>query len=251
MSLNLTTNLINHKIKIHLITKVLSKANCAKNYSWNKSINIVLKLNLDETGFPAHMHKLLCNWSVCCRLPHGFTTCISNCTFYTSHFTLRWRRWWCNQRFLIQWSFTISDLWEMWHVLLLFLVVIMIYLDTKKPKNFPKGPMWMPVIGSALKIANSRKETGMLIDGVAKIASEYPGEKNVVGFKVGKDKVVFATSTESIMEMFTNPDLDGRPYGPFYETRTWNLRRGILLTDEGLSSENPHRIFYYLVNHFF
>lgn len=138
----------------------------------------------------------------------------------------------------------------MWHVLLLVLVLVMVYLDTRKPKNFPKGPTWMPVIGSAIKIAKSRKETGMLIDGIAKIASEYAGEKNVVGFKVGKDKVVFATSTESIIEMFTNPDLDGRPYGPFYETRTWNLRRGILLTDGGSSSGNLHRISYYLVNHF-
>lgn len=88
--------------------------------------------------------------------------------------------------------------------------------------------------GSALIVAKSRRETGMLIKGIKKIADGIKGAEDVVGFKIGKDKVVFARTTESLMEMFTNTDLDGRPYGAFFETRTWNLRRGILLTDGGL-----------------
>lgn len=116
-------------------------------------------------------------------------------------------------------------------ILVLLLLLALALMDMKKPKNFPKGPRWFPLIGSALSVAKSRQQTGMLMTGVLKIAKDYPGE--VIGFKVGKDKVVFAHTTESLIEMFTNPDLDGRPYGPFYETRTWNLRRGILLTDEG------------------
>lgn len=120
------------------------------------------------------------------------------------------------------------------YILRLFVVVLLLLWGMKKPKNFPKGPTWFPVIGSALSVARSRKQTGMLITGIRKIAADnFPKEKDVVGFKVGKDKVVFSFSTESLLEMFMNPDLDGRPYGPFYETRTWNLRRGILLTDEG------------------
>ena len=42
-----------------------------------------------------------------------------------------------------------------------------------------------------------------------------------------------AINGEALTEMMLNPDLDGRPFGPFYETRTWNLRRGVLLTDAG------------------
>lgn len=85
-----------------------------------------------------------------------------------------------------------------------------------------------------MSVAKSRKETGLLIKGIGKIAESYSKVNEVVGFKVGKDKVVFTLTTESTMEMSLNPDLDGRPYGPFYETRTWNLRRGIVLTDGGL-----------------
>lgn len=137
-------------------------------------------------------------------------------------------------------------------ILLALLVVVVLYMlimDMKKPKNFPEGPLWWPLIGSALRVAKSRQETGMLIEGVAKIADEYSNERNVIGFKVGKDKVVFVFSTESLLEMFTNPDIDGRPYGPFYETRTWNLRRGILLTDEGLFKQSKRETQNYCQSH--
>ncbi|CRL00375.1 CLUMA_CG013643, isoform A [Clunio marinus] len=113
----------------------------------------------------------------------------------------------------------------------IIVVGVLIYLDIRKPKNFPKGPSWLPIIGSALSIKKSRNETGMLVKGVKRIAEHYPDAKDVIGFKIGKDKVVITHSTEALIEMYTNPDIDGRPYGPFYETRTWNLRRGVLLTD--------------------
>lgn len=109
----------------------------------------------------------------------------------------------------------------------------LLLLSMRKPKNFPNGPMWLPIVGSAFSIARKRRETGMLILGVQKMSERFPGTEDIIGFKIGKDKVVFAYSTESIMEMHLNPDLEGRPYGPFYETRTWNLRRGIVLTDGG------------------
>lgn len=118
--------------------------------------------------------------------------------------------------------------------LILFASFILLFLDSRKPKNFPKGPAWLPIIGSALKIAKCRKEAGMLIKGIEKIACSNPETRDAIGFKVGKDKIVFAVSTDSILEMSANSDLDGRPYGPFYETRTWNMRRGIVLTDGGL-----------------
>jgi hypothetical protein len=107
-----------------------------------------------------------------------------------------------------------------------------LYREMKKPKNFPRGPFFFPIIGSALSVANARKKAGMLSKGIMEIGKRH-GAKDLVGFKVGKDRVVFTLSTKAFMEMYTNQDLDGRPFGPFYETRTWNLRRGILFTDSG------------------
>lgn len=122
----------------------------------------------------------------------------------------------------------------MWLTVVIFLLAIVIFAssDAKKPKNFPKGPEWLPILGSALAITKARNITGMLVKGIRKIAEESK-IANLIGFKVGKDRVVFVFSTEGIMEMYGNQDIDGRPFGPFYETRTWNQRLGIVLTDEG------------------
>ena len=46
--------------------------------------------------------------------------------------------------------------------------------------------------------------------------------------------------------MMLNENLDGRPFGPFYETRTFNMRRGILLTDEWFWQEQRRFIMRHL-----
>ncbi|BET00075.1 cytochrome P450 [Nesidiocoris tenuis] len=107
---------------------------------------------------------------------------------------------------------------------------LLVYLDTKKPKNFPPGPKWYPIVGSALKVAKMRKdEGGYLYKATAELARQYGP---IVGLKVGKDHQVVCCDYPSIKEMLTKDEFDGRPQGPFYETRTWGIRRGLLLTDE-------------------
>lgn len=46
--------------------------------------------------------------------------------------------------------------------------------------------------------------------------------------------------------MMTNEVMDGRPTGPFYETRTWNMRRGVLLTDSDFWAEQRRFIVRHL-----
>lgn len=57
---------------------------------------------------------------------------------------------------------------------------------------------------------------------------------------------VALTKTETIREMMTNEVMDGRPTGPFYETRTWNMRLGVLLTDEDFWVEQRRFIVRHL-----
>lgn len=66
---------------------------------------------------------------------------------------------------------------------------------------------------------------GFLYKATMSLRKEYGP---VVGVRVGKDRQVICQDYPSIKEMLTNEDLDGRPQGPFYETRTWGARRGIL-----------------------
>lgn len=76
--------------------------------------------------------------------------------------------------------------------------------------------MWLPVLGSALMVQKLRKETGYLYRTCTVLAGKYGP---VLGLKVGKDRQVVCCDYESIKEMLTKDDLDGRPQGLFYETR--------------------------------
>lgn len=111
-------------------------------------------------------------------------------------------------------------------------LIILLYMDCIKPPNFPPGPKWLPIIGSATAMHKERARTGMLCKGTMAMAQKYHNNNGAIGFKVGKDKLVVAVSSDAILEMMSNEDFDGRPTGPFFETRTWGLRRGILLVDE-------------------
>ncbi|KAK6627540.1 hypothetical protein RUM44_010018 [Polyplax serrata] len=119
----------------------------------------------------------------------------------------------------------------MWMAAIFFVAILclLMYLDTKKPHRYPPGPPWLPILGSAMTVQKLRKKTGYLYKACTLLANQHGP---VVGLKVGKDRQVVCCGYDAIKEMLTKDDFDGRPQGPFYETRTWGIRRGLLLTDE-------------------
>lgn len=119
----------------------------------------------------------------------------------------------------------------MWIAIIFFIAIFLLFalLDTKKPKNYPPGPKWLPILGSALEVNRLRKKTGYLYTATAELARQYGP---VIGLRVGRDRQVIAYGYEAIKQMLTDDDFSGRPTGLFYETRTWGTRRGVLLTDE-------------------
>ncbi|XP_063239979.1 methyl farnesoate epoxidase [Bacillus rossius redtenbacheri] len=133
----------------------------------------------------------------------------------------------------------------MWLAAILFLCILalLIYLDTRKPKNFPPGPAWLPIVGSALTLHLLRRSTGYLYKATAELARQYGP---VVGLKVGKDRIVVLHSHQAIRDMMSREEFDGRPTGLFYETRTWGVRRGVLLTDEEFWQEQRRFVLRHL-----
>lgn len=119
----------------------------------------------------------------------------------------------------------------MWIAVILFLAILglLAYLDTKKPKNYPPGPKWLPLIGSAPTLYRLRKKTGLLHLASAELAKKYGP---IVGLKVGKDRTVIVYGLQEMREFLQNEDLAGRPQGPYYEIRTFGDRKGVMLTDE-------------------
>nr|CAD7426505.1 unnamed protein product [Timema monikensis] len=113
------------------------------------------------------------------------------------------------------------------------------------------GPQWLPVLGSALAVHQLRKRTGYLYEATAELARQYGP---VVGLKVGKDRTVVLCGYDGIKDMLSREEFDGRPQGPFYETRTWGIRRGtresqttsVLLTDAEFWQEQRRFVLRHL-----
>ncbi|KAJ0176310.1 hypothetical protein K1T71_008484 [Dendrolimus kikuchii] len=106
-----------------------------------------------------------------------------------------------------------------------------LYFSAKKPKNFPPGPSWIPVLGCAIKVNNVRKRTGYLYKAIYEMTKEYSPDGHLLGLKIGKDKIIIVNSLKATKEMLLNEFIDGRPRGIFYQTRTSEERRGVTLTD--------------------
>ncbi|XP_067003245.1 probable cytochrome P450 303a1 [Anabrus simplex] len=134
----------------------------------------------------------------------------------------------------------------MWVAAVLFVIILalLLYMDTRKPPNFPPGPPWLPVLGSALEIVRMRKKTGFLAGATAELARQY--NSSLVGLRVGKDLQVVLCSYEAVREVLNREEFDGRPKGIFYETRTWGVRRGVLLTDETFWQEQRRFVLRHL-----
>ncbi|CAK1588382.1 unnamed protein product [Parnassius mnemosyne] len=136
----------------------------------------------------------------------------------------------------------------MWLTVLVAVCVIFLLLGMSsfKPRNFPPGPKWLPIIGSASEVYKLREKTGYLYKAVKELSSMYCDGGPVIGLKIGKDKIVMVNSLEANKEMLHNEDIDGRPKGIFYQTRTWGERRGVLLTDGELWKEQRRFLIKHL-----
>lgn len=138
-----------------------------------------------------------------------------------------------------------SCLFQMWFIILL-IILLLLYLDTIKPKNFPPGPRWLPIVGSALEVAKVREQSKYLYKAVYELSRKYCKDGSIIGLKIGKDKIVMINSLELNKESFANEDVEGRPKGIFYQTRTWGQRRGVLLTDGELWKEQRRFLLKHL-----
>ncbi|KAK5640553.1 hypothetical protein RI129_011364 [Pyrocoelia pectoralis] len=119
-------------------------------------------------------------------------------------------------------------MWIISSILFIAILGLLAYLDTRKPKNFPPGPRWYPLIGCAWELYKLRKSTGSLSKTTGALAAKYGP---VTGVRIGTDRIVFAYGFKAIHEFTTKDEFNGRPHGIFYRTRTWGKRRGVLLTD--------------------
>ncbi|XP_017755180.1 PREDICTED: methyl farnesoate epoxidase [Eufriesea mexicana] len=128
-------------------------------------------------------------------------------------------------------------------MLCIIVLLLLLYLGSRKPKGYPPGPKWWPILGCAIEMARLRKETGYLFKTCSALSKKYGP---VVGLKIGIDRIVVLNDYESIRTMLTDEDCDGRPIGLFYETRTFGSRKGLIVVDENLWVEQRRFVLKHL-----
>nr|WCC58046.1 cytochrome P450 [Pharsalia antennata] len=107
-------------------------------------------------------------------------------------------------------------------------VSLLLVYDTRKPRRYPPGPKFLPVIGSYGHYRNRLKSLGYHHLVWSELSKEY-GE--IVGLKLGRHLVVAVFGAEAIKEVLSREEFDGRPDGFFFRLRTFGKRLGIVFSD--------------------
>ncbi|EFN75914.1 probable cytochrome P450 303a1 [Harpegnathos saltator] len=128
-------------------------------------------------------------------------------------------------------------------MLLLVLLLLLLYLDCRKPKGYPPGPRWWPILGSILEVERLRQETKYITKSCAMLCKKYGP---VIGLKFGQQRIVVLNDLESMHMMLSDENCDGRPNGPMFKIRTFGLRQGLILVDGRLWVEQRKFVMRHL-----
>ncbi|XP_031356696.1 probable cytochrome P450 303a1 isoform X2 [Photinus pyralis] len=131
-------------------------------------------------------------------------------------------------------------MWSIIIILLIIVLVLLAYLDTRKPRHFPPGPVWLPILGCAWELRRLHKEKGSLPEATQALATKYGP---VVGARVGRERVVFVYGWKAIDELLSRDELNGRPDNVATTSRTGGKRRGVLFTDSECLQEQKRFVF--------
>lgn len=131
------------------------------------------------------------------------------------------------------------------YTILLAAIILVLYLikTTIKPRNFPPGPPWLPIVGTLPLVKKLCQKYGSQHIAMDKLRREY--NTDILSLKFGSEKYVLVFSQDLIKEMFTQKHIQGRPDNFFIKMRTNGKRAGVTMTDGPLWYE--HRQF--LVKH--
>uniref|UniRef100_A0AAT9UTP2 Cytochrome P450 3637B1 n=1 Tax=Maconellicoccus hirsutus TaxID=177089 RepID=A0AAT9UTP2_MACHI len=114
-------------------------------------------------------------------------------------------------------------------VILWTLIFIHFFKNCIRPKNFPNGPLLLPIIGSAWTIPGKGMEYL-----IPKWKKKYG---NIIGHKLCNEKLVVLCESEDIIEGLKHPNFQGRFHSKFLMQRTRNKPLGFFFGDDETWSE--------------
>ncbi|XP_037035613.1 methyl farnesoate epoxidase-like [Bradysia coprophila] len=108
------------------------------------------------------------------------------------------------------------------------LILIFCWVDTRKPKDFPPGPSWIPLLGVIPLVKNLHSICGFYHLVWHYLTQRYGA---IVGLRVGHDRIIIVAGKNEIKEFYATDEFNGRPDGFFYRIRSFDKRLGVVFTD--------------------
>ncbi|OXU31223.1 hypothetical protein TSAR_014757 [Trichomalopsis sarcophagae] len=96
-----------------------------------------------------------------------------------------------------------------------------------KPKNFPPGPKWLPLIGCVPLFYTLRKKSGFTHLALNELAQQYGP---VVGLKLGQQRFIVVSSYDLVKKVLMRDEFNGRPSSFFFRVRSFGKEKGVLFT---------------------
>ncbi|XP_058122926.1 methyl farnesoate epoxidase-like [Anopheles ziemanni] len=115
-------------------------------------------------------------------------------------------------------------------VLVMFVLLMAVYCacDVQKPKKFPPGPAWWPMLGSGLVVVKMVRSLKYFHLMWMTLCRQYG---QIVGVRFGQDRIIIVSGREAIRTMYSMVQFDGRPDGFFFRMRSFGQRLGVALAD--------------------
>nr|QST15064.1 CYP370A2 protein [Diaphanosoma celebensis] len=109
----------------------------------------------------------------------------------------------------------------------LFVLLGLVLMNTRRPKNFPPGPRGLPLVGYLPFLGRWDRE--YQYRAMANLAKFYGP---VTAFYLGNSYATISVcGPEAVREALLNKDLDGRPVFDSMKARTYGQRLGLMFTD--------------------
>ncbi|KAB0792147.1 hypothetical protein PPYR_14106 [Photinus pyralis] len=125
-------------------------------------------------------------------------------------------------------------------------ILFWLKLSVTKPRNFPPGPKWLPMVGSLPFLKRLSIKLGSQHRALTEMSKQF--KTNVLGLKLGGEIMISVEDYETIREVLTCEQYDQRPNNFFIRLRTLGTCKGITCAEGKLWTEQRSFVVRHLRN---
>ncbi|KAI4500460.1 hypothetical protein M0802_004422 [Mischocyttarus mexicanus] len=112
--------------------------------------------------------------------------------------------------------------------LIITILCLFCIYDCHRPRYFPPGPPWLPIIGCLVAFKRLQSKFGFTHLACKQLEKSYGP---IVGLKLGRQKVVCISTYNLVKEALLRDEFNGRPESFFFTVRSFGKKKGVLFTE--------------------